>query len=600
MLCPDGNTRICIPIVSLWLADHAENATIHNIKMNSCCYCELEPSEFGNKLPKSRSKIRDYPLYYKKLITYEEGDDDAGHFLTSRGVKLSEGVFWGLNFISHRYTLVRPDTLHVIYLGILKHLMDWMVKFLTHHDRIGIFNLVWASMESFPGLKMLNKSYSVVTQWNGREMRQLLQIILPAFTATLVDPLPAQKQDFSTSIAATRHLVEFIILSQYRQHTDATLKRMEDCLNRFHDKKGVFLQFRAGKSSRGTAQALRKELTAKLSAENSALKMTATQKKAKLEADKLFINAEVRQHLESESNFDFVKFHTLGHFAEVIKLFGHLPGLACECGEYCHIELKNGFRRSNRNNATPQILTTCSRQDAFAYREMLSEHIRKKADPAYINGMNEPCRQLVGPVAGKQKLGIADITAEVEHLEISYKQMTEFIAEYLKRVCSRKVDAYRIANFRFRIFNGIDLPQEDSLDHSWGNCEELENLQSTNTIRCSGTRDWHRKPRNECVFVSSGDSSLYSDLKGRMPARIRSIFSFKDECGKIHRVALVSLFALRNRGKVEKPHGLIVLKEPEISPIRLKLEPGVTALVQLRSILVAAHVVGTLTSSKTK
>jgi len=32
MDCADGKTRLCFPILSAWIADHAEHATLHGIR----------------------------------------------------------------------------------------------------------------------------------------------------------------------------------------------------------------------------------------------------------------------------------------------------------------------------------------------------------------------------------------------------------------------------------------------------------------------------------------------------------------------------------------------------------------------------------------
>ena len=41
MDCADGKTRHCFPILSAWIADHAEHAALQGIASKSCPKCEV-------------------------------------------------------------------------------------------------------------------------------------------------------------------------------------------------------------------------------------------------------------------------------------------------------------------------------------------------------------------------------------------------------------------------------------------------------------------------------------------------------------------------------------------------------------------------------
>ena len=70
MACADEKVRKCIPIVSSWLADHAENVNIHGIKANLCPTCMATPSQLG-MLPKTPYNLRDHADYER---LYQAGD----------------------------------------------------------------------------------------------------------------------------------------------------------------------------------------------------------------------------------------------------------------------------------------------------------------------------------------------------------------------------------------------------------------------------------------------------------------------------------------------------------------------------------------------
>jgi hypothetical protein len=135
------------------------------------------------------------------MILATQGDEterwEARQFLEDGAVRTSEGVFWNMKCISPT-TIIVPDILHTVYLGMLKHLMDWVTSFLEHHSRIDQFNKLWAMMPPYPGFARFNKPYSQVTQWSGKEMRALGRVIVPLFAATLSNPsagkgFPSQK-----------------------------------------------------------------------------------------------------------------------------------------------------------------------------------------------------------------------------------------------------------------------------------------------------------------------------------------------------------------------------------------------------------------------
>ena len=132
--CADGNQRHCYPILCAWVADHMEHVSLLNIKSNACPRCEMDPNDFGDY--SVRAMPRDTSVYQAKL---EIGDEEAKRFLFERGVRPLENVFWGLSHVS-AYELNKPDILHTIYLGIFKHLMDWVQDFLKKHGRLQEFD----------------------------------------------------------------------------------------------------------------------------------------------------------------------------------------------------------------------------------------------------------------------------------------------------------------------------------------------------------------------------------------------------------------------------------------------------------------------------
>ena len=62
--------------------------------------------------------------------------------------------------------------------------------------------------------------------------------------------------------------------------------------------------------------------------------------------------------IQRENHFNFIKMHYLSHFASHLRRFLSILMYSTEIGELAHKEqIKEGYRRSNKNNAARQILS---------------------------------------------------------------------------------------------------------------------------------------------------------------------------------------------------------------------------------------------------
>ena len=131
------------------------------------------------------------------------------------------------------------------------------------HERLDKYNAIWLSVPAYHDLTPKNKSYEEVSQWNGKEMKEMSRYLLGVVTQSLRGGSPAQRPIFNHAIECTRALLEFYMYARYKSHDDATLSYMEDALHRFHTFKDVFLLRRACKKANAKANALIPELVKK-------------------------------------------------------------------------------------------------------------------------------------------------------------------------------------------------------------------------------------------------------------------------------------------------------------------------------------------------
>jgi len=137
--------------------------------------------------------------------------------------------------------LPKPDLLHTMQIGMLEHLQKWIFNFMKTHEQLDKYNAIWLSVRAYHDLTPKNESYEEVSQWNGKEMKEMIRYLLGVETKSVRGGNPAQRPIFNRAIEWTWALLEFNMYARYKSHDDAALSYMEDALHRFHTFKDVFL-----------------------------------------------------------------------------------------------------------------------------------------------------------------------------------------------------------------------------------------------------------------------------------------------------------------------------------------------------------------------
>jgi len=219
--CADGKVRLCFPILSAWIADHMENVALHGLKSNPCPKCEVPTHELGTNAKNYRT--RDYARYqrYKPKIQNAGLESDDNHVMCDN-LGIGQNIFHRLDRVSAS-DLYKPDMLHTIYLGLFKHMMDRIEGLLKKHGRLQAFDDVWKALPPYPGFLVPKKAYREVSQWHGKEMRNLGPCILGVLAVALCQPGGAQAIPFKPARGCVRALVDFTMMGQYRSHTPDTI-----------------------------------------------------------------------------------------------------------------------------------------------------------------------------------------------------------------------------------------------------------------------------------------------------------------------------------------------------------------------------------------
>jgi len=192
-------------------------------------------------------------------------------------------------------------------------------------------------------------------------MGNLGRCVLGGLAMAMRQPGRAQLIPFKHALRCVRALVDFNLKAQYRSHTAETIPYMEDYLHTFHKMKNIYLEFRVTKYIRAKIDEQRRELqhdrpkTRECIAHSKRRRMgdAERQEETELRMDLIFC----------ESDFSFIKMHLLSHFCDHIRQVGNIPMYSTEFGELAHkTKIKAGWRQSNKNDASRQIVQSYSGQ----------------------------------------------------------------------------------------------------------------------------------------------------------------------------------------------------------------------------------------------
>ena len=221
--------------------------------------------------------------------------------------------------------LGKPDLFHNMYLGLFKHLMEWVQGFLKKHKRQQAFDDAWKEIPPYPGFSLPKKAYCEITQWQGKEMRNLGRCILAVLASALRNLDSSQYQNFKSALKCVSGLVDFTLMPQYRSHTPDTLSYMESYLQTFHQTKDIFLEFRTSKATRTQANCQDRdlrELMADQRAKEVCRNRTVANRCRRADQERVERSDRRADLIRRENHFNFIKMHYLTHFASHVRRFG--------------------------------------------------------------------------------------------------------------------------------------------------------------------------------------------------------------------------------------------------------------------------------------
>jgi len=211
-------------------------------------------------------------------------------------------------------------------------------------------------------------------------MHNLGRSISAVLASALRNPDSSQYHNFKSALKSVSTLVDFSLMAQYHSHTPDPLVYMERYLQTFHRTKDMFLEFRTSKAIHAEANRQGRDLRELMANQraNEAHHNTAAKRCRQVDQERLERANQWVDLIQGENDFKFIKMHYMSHFASHVRHFGSIWMYSTKIGELAHKEqIKEGYRMSNKNEATRQILSQYGRQHTLGMRLQTIEALLK-------------------------------------------------------------------------------------------------------------------------------------------------------------------------------------------------------------------------------
>ena len=328
MMSGDGVWRRCHPILAIFVGDYPEQALVTCTYGGRCSKCEVGPDELG--------EYQSFPLRMqsKVLDTYRLADGDVHMFhqaCREAGMKPIYRPFWEKLPLTDIFRSITPDILHQLLQGMVKHLVSWLI----HIFGAAAINARCRALPPNHKILLFMKGITTLSYISGHEHKKISIILL----GLIVDqPVPGGL-DSSRVVRATRALLDFAFLAQYKSHTSESISKMQDHLIEFHENKAIFFD------------------------------------------------------LGVRTQFNLPKLHSLSHYKSSISLFGTADNYNTEQSERLHIDLtKDAYRATNHKEEYSQMTTWLERREKVQYFSAFVDWRQQRG-----HDLRPPTRIAIGP-----------------------------------------------------------------------------------------------------------------------------------------------------------------------------------------------------------
>ncbi|KAG8706127.1 hypothetical protein FRC08_001262 [Ceratobasidium sp. 394] len=223
-VCADSGVRKIYPALAAYIADFPEQCKIACVKRTHCPVCSVAPDARGELTDAALQDHDDILAAMAKHV--REGSArfvDLGLF--------EARPFWATHTLIDLGSLLSPDLLHQLHKGMFKdHLAKWVQSVTSK----ATMDERYTSMPEHHGVRHFKNGITSVSQWTGRELKEMAKVFLPV----------ASNCDAAV-IRAARALLDFTYLAHSSSLTDDDINDMDAALQVFHEDKEAFVRLKA-------------------------------------------------------------------------------------------------------------------------------------------------------------------------------------------------------------------------------------------------------------------------------------------------------------------------------------------------------------------
>jgi len=153
--------------------------------------------------------------------------------------------------------LWQPDKLHQLLLGLVKDLLHWLLKYLKARQVKDQFDNRFTSVPRYPALQHFSKPFDSLK--SGTQQGQEIRGIIRTLAVNCAPIVASTKNDGKTAaetasdemvMGAVRALCELSLLVSQQNHSDLSLKALDDAFKRLYQKKGIFREQKMSKAAK--------------------------------------------------------------------------------------------------------------------------------------------------------------------------------------------------------------------------------------------------------------------------------------------------------------------------------------------------------------
>ena len=173
MTCTDSAIHWIFPILAAYLADYPEQCLVACCMENRCPLCKIEPNARGDNV---RGLKHDTTESLDLLVQHESQSSTAlRQEMKTIGLRPVFPPFWKDLPHADIFQVFTPDLLHQLHKGVFKeHLVKWSVVIIGSEE----INTRFKCMTSHPGLWQFKNGISSVSQWTGKEHKEMQKVFL--------------------------------------------------------------------------------------------------------------------------------------------------------------------------------------------------------------------------------------------------------------------------------------------------------------------------------------------------------------------------------------------------------------------------------------